>query len=303
MEVFTPAKLNLFLEIGGKRSDGYHEIISLATPVNLWDRMIFQFSEEPTSVRLECLDEHGNLQTSLPSDDRNLIVRAVHLLASCCNRENLPQPFIRLYKRIPQEAGLGGGSSDAAATLLAMNLYWKTGFSRHALQQMGTKLGSDVPLFLESGTVLCRGRGEIIEPVTGIPEMFFVLLKPPFGLSTKIVYDTTSKLPPYTYQNPAKLIQTLVSHAPPTEYTNLFFNRMEQAAIQLRPELKEMFSLEGLPKALSVHMSGSGSSLFFHCKDQTAACQTAQELEKRHWGHVYMVKGRSESGLNPFDSM
>src|SRR5271166_3733614 len=166
--VQTPAKLNLFFEVLGKRSDGYHEIETLMCPISWYDTLCFRESSSE-DLELEC--QRGSAASGrigfeeVPRDGRNLVLRAVDLVRRRTGTKQGAR--LRLIKRIPTAAGLGGGSSDAAAALVAASLGWKLGLSLPELASLAAELGSDVPFFLNRGPAVCRGRGERIEPTPG----------------------------------------------------------------------------------------------------------------------------------------
>ncbi len=155
LTIRAPAKINLFLKILGKRRDGYHELLSLFLMVGLYDEIAFE--PDPRDLRLFVSDP------ALTTGDENLVIRAARLLAQRTGLE--PKARIRLQKNIPMGAGLGGGSSDAAAALVGLNRLWRTGLSRSDLSHLGLQLGSDVPFFLKGPSALVGGRGERILPV------------------------------------------------------------------------------------------------------------------------------------------
>ncbi|MFO0954079.1 MAG: 4-(cytidine 5'-diphospho)-2-C-methyl-D-erythritol kinase [Isosphaeraceae bacterium] len=172
VEVLAPAKLNLFLEILGRRGDGYHEIETLMVAVNLHDRLTF--TDDPSgAVSLRCDDP------ALPTDGRNLVVKAAERLraATGCTRG----ASIALEKSIPSEAGLAGGSSDAAATLVALDRLWGLNKTKPTLDAVAGEVGSDVAFFLHGPAAVCRGRGEKVEPVALERPLTFVLVCPPWG--------------------------------------------------------------------------------------------------------------------------
>ncbi len=199
LRVWAPAKVNLFFEILFKRDDGFHEIQTVATPIGLCDELEFWSRSakndakiEKTSI-IECVDATGAPVPDVPTDDRNLIVRAAKAFDEALGE---PTPVaIRVVKRIPSQAGLGGGSSDAAATLAALNELRGRPFSNERLREIGGRLGSDVPLFLLDGASVGRSRGEIVEPFD-LPEIWLVVLKPTEGLSTPAVFRQYVALPP-----------------------------------------------------------------------------------------------------------
>lgn len=175
MTLLAPAKVNLTLEVIGKRADGYHELRTVFQAVDLFDTLRFESSSQLTlSVAGEA-----------PPDDDNLVLKAARALRAHATLGTEPGVAIQLTKRIPTGAGLGGGSSDAAATLMALDRLWNTDLSPQQLQHIARDLGADVPFFLNGGTALGTGRGDQITPVHGAPPMWFVIAMPPYSLPAK----------------------------------------------------------------------------------------------------------------------
>lgn len=286
VEVLAPAKLNLFLEILGKRPDGYHELETLMVAIDLHDRL--GFTPDPSGrITLSCDDP------TLPVGSGNLVVRAAELLKSTAEKERLG-PFgasIRLEKSIPAQAGLGGGSSDAAATLLALDRMWGLGSSPESLDRLAGSLGSDVPFFLGSGAAVCRGRGELVEdlPVLdGRVRYHFVLLCPPTGVRTPDVYGAL-KLP----ERPEPLGPILEAYlsGDPERLGRQLHNRLQPVAERINPDLgKARDALEELGPALDgTLMSGSGSAYFGLARDRDAADEAADRLNDLGLGRVQVV--------------
>lgn len=177
--VWAPAKVNLFLEVLGKRADGYHEIATFMVAVSLWDTLCFQ---EVTDGEIVVQCDRAELSTG----PDNLICRAAERLRqrTGCHLG----AGIRLRKRIPLAAGLAGGSSDAAAALAGLNQLWRLQLSKVELKEVAAAIGSDVPFFFETPAAWGTGRGEVVEPVTLPKAMWFVLACPPFGVATADVY-------------------------------------------------------------------------------------------------------------------
>ncbi len=182
MRTIAPAKINWTLEVLGKRPDGYHEIRSVMQTIDLCDEVSVERAGDL------CLEVTGNHEAS----EGDLALKAARSLAEKAGRK-LPV-LIRVEKRIPVAAGLGGGSSDAAATLRLLNRYRGVGLSIEELSDVGAKLGSDVPFFLRGGSALVEGRGERVTPLPDIPQTWLVLLVPPFRLAekTKRMYESLS---------------------------------------------------------------------------------------------------------------
>ena len=178
MQLTAPAKINLTLEVRGKREDGFHEIETLMVPVSLADTL--EIERGGAGIEFTCSD------TSLPVDDSNLVVRAAKLFF---DRQKIQaQVKIHLQKAIPHGAGLGGGSSDAASTLIALNQIFETNLETETLSAMSAEIGSDIPFFVFQSAAICRGRGEIVSPVEFKPSLPLLLMKPNFGVPTPWAY-------------------------------------------------------------------------------------------------------------------
>lgn len=275
----APAKLNLFFEVIGKRGDGFHEILSLACPVGLYDTIYFRLAEGE-SIYFVC----ENMGDDVPADFRNIVVRALERLREFAGIRS--GTSVRLQKKIPSQAGLGGGSSDAAAALLLGVEAWKIQISREELYNIAAGLGSDVALFLENGAVVSRGRGEIIEPISNFPQLDFVLLKPDFGLSTADVYRECMKF----HDGDTRKLPDLSVIRTPEEVAKICFNRLERSAESLVPELAEIREYFDSLGCLKVAMSGSGTTLFGLCRDPDHAETVAKKLDSAQLGNVFTVK-------------
>jgi 4-diphosphocytidyl-2-C-methyl-D-erythritol kinase len=177
--ISAPAKINLSLRVLRRREDGFHEIESLMVPISLADEVEVTLHGEP-GIEFHCDD------SSLPTDDSNLVVRAARLFFQGVASE--PRVRIALRKRVPHGAGLGGGSSDAAATLLALNEVFAAKLTLEALSALAAQVGSDVPFFLHRSAATVRGRGEIVTPCDFPHTLPLLLLKPPFGVPTPWAY-------------------------------------------------------------------------------------------------------------------
>src|SRR6266705_4979350 len=167
MQVLAPAKINLSLKISGRRSDGFHEIDTLIAPITLCDQLEIGTSGTSNGIRFSCDDP------SVPAGDNNLIVRAAKAFFAATKLK--PAVSIELNKRIPHGAGLGGGSSDAASTLLALNELFETKLPREMLVEIAEPIGSDVPFFIFESVAICRGRGELVAPMRW-PQVLSILL-------------------------------------------------------------------------------------------------------------------------------
>jgi len=181
MEVRAPAKINLSLKILGRRNDGFHELDTLIAPISLYDEIRIDKRRLGRGIEFRCDD------SSIPQGDENLAVRAAKAFFDTTKIE--PALSIELKKKIPHGAGLGGGSSDAASVLLALNDTFETKQSREALAEMAEPLGSDVPFFLFQSAAVCKGHGEIVMPVKLQRQFSILLLKPAFAVSTPWAYS------------------------------------------------------------------------------------------------------------------
>ena len=179
MQLSAPAKINLSLEVSGKRPDGFHEIETLMAPISLADTLSIDRTDA-AGVVFTCSD------STLPAGDDNLVVRAASLFFE--RAKIAPGVRIHLEKRVPHGAGLGGGSSDAATTLTGLNALFGAGFDTAALSAMAAELGSDIPFFVYRSAAVCRGRGELVEPVEFDHPLPLLLIKPPFGVPTPWAY-------------------------------------------------------------------------------------------------------------------
>jgi 4-diphosphocytidyl-2-C-methyl-D-erythritol kinase len=290
--VRAPAKLNLFFEVLARRNDGFHEIETLMVPIGLYDTLTAR--DDPAGhLHLDCAWDIPATQASsgasleetlgaLPAPEDNLAHRAVRLLRE---RANVDRGIsLSLVKRIPSAAGLGGGSSDAAAALLAANEIWQLGWSRAQLAEFAAELGSDVPFFVVGGAAICRGRGERIEPLSGIFPLHFVVVRPPVGLATAAVYKhcQVAERP----RRLAPLVEALRG-GDARNLNQLIHNRLQDAAETLCPWIVTLQREMGSQDLLADQMSGSGTSYFGICRHAGHARRVARRLQSRGLGRVY----------------
>ena len=288
--VRAPAKLNLFLEVLGKRPDGFHELQTLMVSINLYDTLTFT-EEESDSIELRVsgptagieltADNDKRRPSAVPSDQTNLVVKAARLLRerAASNRAKQTGVRIHLTKRIPVAAGLAGGSSDAAATLLALNHFWKTGLSEAELMELAAELGSDISFFIPScKAAVCRGRGEIIEPVSVRMPLHFVVVRPQTGLSTAAVFSQLKLGEP---TRDITNIKNAIKHGGVNDVVQHLYNRLQPIARQLNSDIAELQQeITKLPIAGHL-MSGSGTSCFAVCHSHRQAMCLAATLRSR----------------------
>ncbi len=290
--VAAPAKLNLFLKVLGKRSDGYHELETLMVSVGLYDTL--KITADPAGdLSLSCHDagavRSGDPARELPPVDRaNLVLRAAELLRATTGT---PQGArIELIKRIPLAAGLAGGSSDAAAALVGLNRLWRLGLSSSELHDLGARLGSDVPFFLcPSAAAICRGRGEIIEPQALPLRLHFVIARPRTGLSTALVFKHCH---PSSVGWSANDLVDAWARADLNRATRYFHNTLQEPAEKLNSEvttLKAWFSRQPFAGHM---MTGSGTGYFGLCRSHRQALQLASRLKAIRLGDVFVARSR-----------
>ncbi|MBX3415371.1 MAG: 4-(cytidine 5'-diphospho)-2-C-methyl-D-erythritol kinase [Pirellulales bacterium] len=290
VEVSAPAKLNLFLEVLGRRSDGYHELETLLVPIALFDTLRVH-DDAHGQISLTCEFAVGyraeaQLETEdFPEGTDNSAVKAVWLLRE---RAGLRRGIrIHLVKRIPSAAGLAGGSSDAAAALVAADRLWRLGLPRTELLQFAAEVGSDVPFFLGDGPAMCRGRGERIEPLELAANLHFVVVRPPVGLSTADVFRVCR--PAEQARDAAPLVDAL-RRGKVESAGRLFHNRLQPAAESLSPWIRRLNAAFAGLDVLGHQMSGSGSSYFGLVRHARQAQHVAARLRARGLGQVYAVR-------------
>jgi 4-diphosphocytidyl-2-C-methyl-D-erythritol kinase len=266
--VSAPAKINLTLEVLGKRPDGYHEIRSIMQTVSLADTLSIE-SADRLSFRSD-LSEW--------SPEKSIVSKAASLLKGETGVAHGASIFIQ--KRVPLLSGLGGDSSDAAAVLLGLNDLWRLGLSKSELSSMGQRLGSDVVFFFFGGTALAAGRGEVVSPLPGVAHEWIVLALPPVPRlpgKTKSLYQA---LTPNHYTD-GQITQAAVRDIEAGRPLGqpALFNTFENVAFTLQPELAA--SREHLVKmgASNVHLAGSGPVLYVVCQRQAEAEHLANRLE------------------------
>jgi 4-diphosphocytidyl-2-C-methyl-D-erythritol kinase len=265
--VAAPAKLNLFLEILRKRPDGYHDLESLMLTVDLFDTLEF-IADSQGKIDLSCDP------SSLSSGPDNLVFQAAEKLRAEAGRPELGVS-IRLTKRIPTQAGLAGGSSDAALALLALNQIWKLGLTRIELAGIASQIGSDVAFFLNPPAGWCTGRGECVTPEPIGRALDFVLVCPPVGLATFAVFH---KLAVPEKPVPGSEIRLAIRLGDPAAIGRTLFNRLEQPAFALSPLVERIRRrLTGLAPCGAM-MSGSGSAVFALCQNRDEAVWVAERF-------------------------
>ncbi len=279
MKWFAPAKINLSLRVLGRRADGFHEIETLMVPLSLADELEVDWqSPAPAhsasaAIELECNDP------SLPAGPENLAYRAAEIFRRDVAPDLAPVR-ISLTKRIPHGAGLGGGSSDAAAVLLALNELAQNRVSVMRLATLAAELGSDVPFFLAGGAAVCRGRGEIVQPVSFGAQLPLLLLKPPFPVPTPWAYKQwrdSKPLPGVRYEPQAFAWGEMV-------------NDLERPVFEKYLMLAELKSwLLDQPEVAGALLSGSGSTVLAVLRTVTDDRTPLADRAMRQFGDLWTL--------------
>jgi len=268
MQLFAPAKINLSFEIKARRDDRFHEIETLMAPISLADRLTIERSAEP-EIDFSCDD------SSLAGGD-NLVLKAAELFLRRTNATGGLK--IQLEKKIPHGAGLGGGSSDAASTLLGLNDLFGTPLDQATLTGLAAQIGSDVPFFLAGSAAICRGRGELVSPLKLERKLDLLLVKPDFGVPTPWAYANwkdSRELPGVDYAA--------------QEFCGMrFVNDLERPVFEKFTLLAHLKTwLRQQPEVGAALMSGSGSTLFAVLRDATDAPllieRIRREIDPRIW--------------------
>jgi 4-diphosphocytidyl-2-C-methyl-D-erythritol kinase len=267
------AKINLLLRVCGRRDDGFHELQTIFQTVDLADQLSFAtLALGPTQLEVS--------GSEAPSGEDNLVLRAVKALEEHCGTQ-LPPLRIALKKCIPVGAGLGGGSSNAAATLVALNRMLQLGFDRERLERIGAELGADVPLFIRGGTQLGRGRGDQLEPLPSLDSTPLVLVKPDFSISTTEAYGLLKGRelpPPLTEMELGERIAALRQG----NWAAVLENTFEDALADHYPALAQIKDTLLSHGCIAALLSGSGSTVFGIAPDRKAARAIADRLKKEY---------------------
>jgi 4-diphosphocytidyl-2-C-methyl-D-erythritol kinase len=261
------------LRILGVRPDGYHDLRTVFQSLALADTVTLRSVRG--SLKLTCDDPQ------VPTDRRNLAWKAASLLwrSARLGRGEPAQVAIHLEKRIPAAAGLGGGSADAAVTLIGLNRLWQLGLDGVSLSRLGARIGADVPFFLVGGTALGLGRGDDIYPLTDLPKVYVVLIRPAFGVSTAEAYRWyDQELRHVPRVRPARV-------TPPTwpAWASSLRNELEPPVVRHHPSIGRIQQALMAAGAVTAAMSGSGSAVFGLFERADAARRTAKDLARPGW--------------------
>jgi 4-diphosphocytidyl-2-C-methyl-D-erythritol kinase len=271
--VRAPAKVNLHLGVGPLRDDGFHDLTTVFHAIGLFDEVTISRSDT-LSVVVE-----GEGAQDVPTDRTNLAARAVVALAQVT--DNDPAVTIHIDKGIPVAGGCAGGSTDAAAALVACDALWGLGLTRPELSELAVELGSDVPFCLHGGTALGTGRGELLTPVLGAGSYSWVLALAEGGLSTKDVYgelDRQRQDGPVSVVSDASDVLGALRQGSATMLGRTLYNDLQTAAVSLKPELRRLLGAGDELGALGGVVSGSGPTVAFLARDEAHATALAAAL-------------------------
>ncbi len=246
MRLLSPAKVNLYLKVFGKRKDGYHDVETLMVPISLYDTL--EISITDNGINLSCS------QSDLPEDQENMAYKAAILFLNSIQSNKGVN--IHLHKSIPISSGLGGGSSNAASVLLGLNKLLGTNLPKGQLMDLGAQLGADVPFFILQRTAIARGIGNILEEFNNLPKLWFVLVYPEFPVSTEWVYRNLNlKL--------TRKKNNSISHkGKAVDVSKLLVNDLETVTITRYPIIEDIKKTLYRRGADGVLMTGSGPTVF-----------------------------------------
>ncbi len=286
--LLAPAKINLHLEIIGDRPDRFHELVMILQSIDLADQIDIH-ANSTQNISIHC--NHPQV----PLDETNLAYRAAKLMC-----EQFPDVYhnfggvdIVIKKNIPVAAGLAGGSTNAAAVLVGINMMWKLGLTQPELQDFAAKIGSDVPFCVSGGTAIATGRGEKLDPINDLDNIWVVLAKyNNLNISTAWAYQTYRQQYSNTYISDAEGIKSrtaklhsspLVSaiiHKQTSEIGNLLYNDLEKVVLPKYPQVAQLRSAFAEVEILGTMMSGSGPTVFALCESESQALSVKQQVKE-----------------------
>lgn len=285
LTALAPAKINLFLEITGKRKDGYHNICSLIEKINLFD-IVEVFPSEKNIVEFRG-------PWHIPEE--NTVSKTINELCCLFSERVKKDPLkIVIHKNIPPGSGLGGASSDAAAVLKICNTTWKLNLNEKSMMSIAGSIGSDVPLFLKDGPCIIEGKGEIVQPVDNLPPLCFELFVSEIQVSTKMVYENVSetRFSDLTQaRSSIKIFLSLWKQNNVKKMEELLFNRLEEVTLKLNKEIRMFKKYLESGSGKSFVLTGSGGALYSVVKEDEHIMIKLPETI-RQWRH-YELKSYS----------
>lgn len=266
----APAKINLGLDVLGRRDNGYHDVRMVMQSIALYDDVTIEKVEEPGI----CLEINLDF---LPTDERNIAYKAAKLLMDEFAISTGVK--IKLEKHIPVAAGMAGGSTNAAAVLEGMNRLFSLGLTQKELMERGVKLGADVPYCIMKGTALAEGIGEILSPLPPLPECYILIAKPGISVSTKEVYEELDSKEIPEHPEIDGILEGL-EEANLEKIVSAMGNVLERVTVQKYPVIDEIKQVMKKAGAMNAMMSGSGPTVFGIFKDRETAELAQQEIQK-----------------------
>lgn len=277
MKLRAYGKINLTLDVTGKREDGYHLLDTVMQSVSLWDEVELLPRRE-AGIVLQSNKKY------LPTDTKNTAYRAAELFLKHCGLQNTGVE-ISLHKRLPSRAGMGGGSADAAAVLRGLNEMLETKLTLPELMELGAQVGADVPFCVHGGTCRCTGTGEKVAPISPMPDCFFVICKPPAGISTPRAYALLDQAPPSRTQSTQRMVKALEAGDLRLIGKSLS-NRFDDAIKLMQVKKVERIMLSA--GALGAMMTGSGSAVYGIFEKESGAKNCMHLLENH--GELFLAR-------------
>ena len=280
--IFEPAyaKINLTLDVLRKREDGFHDLKSVMQTVSLCDDISIDIGTGKPWC-LKC-DKEG-----IPCDERNLAWKAAKVFCDALGKD--PDGLeIRIIKRIPSQAGMGGGSSDAAAVLRALNRHYGDPLSMEALADLGAKVGSDVPFCVAGGTCMCEGRGEILRRISNMPQCYFVICKPEFSVSTPTLFKAIDSVEIYEHPDNDEM-ENALNLGDLEQVARNVYNVFDPVVSKHHREMDHIKSVMMEYGACACQMTGSGSAIFAIVDEPLCAVAISSVL-KKNYQDVFVCK-------------
>ncbi len=279
MTVASPAKLNLFLDITGKRNDGYHLINTVMQTVSLYDDITVSLDESGSEISVSCTDEN------IPCTNENTAYIAAEKFFEYTGIPKM-EVAIKIKKRIPYGAGMAGGSTDAAAVIFALNKMLEAGLGMDEMAEIGELVGADVPFCIYGGTMNATGIGTILSPLPDMPDCTIVAVKPDFGISTREAYEKSDLIGYDSIKSPEAVIDAICS-GNVREIAGNMYNKFEEVS-----DIAEIRDIKNVMKECGAYgavMTGSGSVVFGIFDDENKAEDTRQELRDRY-DNIYILR-------------
>ncbi len=277
MKINAYGKINLTLDVVGRREDGYHLLDTVMQTISVWDELEIQHSRQP-GVHLQCNRE------SLPTDSKNTAFRAAKFFLEDRGLQN-EGVYIFLKKHIPSRSGMGGGSADAAAVLRGLNEMYETKLSAEKLMELGAKVGADVPFCVIGGAARCTGTGAQVEPIAPMPECWLVVCKPPTGMSTPRAYALLDQYPLSSIQATPRMLEAMAVGS---------LKRIGRSLANRFDETLRMVPVRALKRAmtdagaLGAMMTGSGSSVYGIFETEQRAREAMEQMVGM--GKIFLAK-------------